>query len=362
MYTANTMASAIEALGLSLPNSSAQAAVSEDKRQDCRRAGAAVVQLVAENIRPRDILTRKSFENAITVVVALGGSTNAVLHLLAIADAAGVRLTLDDFTRVGRRVPVLADLKPSGRYEMAELVRIGGLTPLMKTLLQHRLLHGDALTVTGKTLADNVANAPCYPDGQDVVRSVDLPIKRDSHLVILYGNLAPHGSVAKISGKEGERFTGRALVFNREEAALDAILRGRVKKGHVVVIRYEGPRGGPGMREMLSPTSAIMGRGLGQDVALVTDGRFSGGTHGFVVGHITPEAYVGGPLALVKNGDAIVIDARKRAITLGVPDTELRARRRAWKQPKPRYTRGVLAKYARLVSSASTGAVTDREP
>jgi dihydroxy-acid dehydratase len=360
MYTANTMASAIEALGLSLPNSSAQAAVSPEKRDDCVRAGAAAVRLIEHGIRPRDILTRKAFENAITTVIALGGSTNAVLHLIAIADAAGVKLTIDDFTRVGRRVPVLADLKPSGRYEMAELVRIGGLAPLLKMLLAQGLLHGDALTVTGTTLAENLRAAGSYPPEQDVIRAFDSPIKRDSHLVIMYGNLAPEGGVAKITGKEGDRFTGTALVFDREEAALEAILRGRVRKGHVVVIRYEGPRGGPGMREMLSPTSAIMGRGLGQDVALITDGRFSGGTHGFVVGHITPEAYVGGPLALVRNGDTIVIDARRRSLTLDVPARELRARQKAWRPPKPRYTRGVLAKYARLVSSASTGAVTDR--
>jgi dihydroxy-acid dehydratase len=360
MYTANTMASAIEALGLSLPNSSAQAAVSNDKREDCRRAGAAVVRLIEQDLRPRDILTKKAFDNAITVVVALGGSTNAVLHLLAIADAAGVKLTIDDFTRVGRRVPVLADLKPSGRYEMAELVRIGGVTPLMKMLLDAGRLHGDVLTVTGKTLAENLTTASPYPRDQDVVRPFDAPLKKDSHLVIMYGNLAPQGGVAKISGKEGERFTGKALVFDREEAALEAILRGRVKKGHVVVIRYEGPRGGPGMREMLSPTSAIMGRGLGEDVALITDGRFSGGTRGFVVGHITPEAYVGGPIALVKNGDEITIDARARTVTLQVSARDIRWRQKAWKQPKPRYTKGVLAKYARLVSSASTGAVTDR--
>lgn len=359
MYTANTMASAIEALGLSLPNSSAQAAISTDKRDDCRRAGAAVVALLETGLRPSDILTRKSFENAITTVIALGGSTNAVLHLLAMAHAANVRLTIDDFTRIGRRVPVLADLKPSGRYEMAELVRIGGLTPLLRILLDEGLLHGDEMTVTGRTLAENLNDAPRYPPGQDVVRSVAAPIKTDSHLVILYGNLAPAGSVAKITGKEGEQFTGTALVFDREEAALEAVLRGRVKKGHVIVIRYEGPRGGPGMREMLSPTSAIMGRGLGQDVALITDGRFSGGTHGFVVGHITPEAHVGGPLAIVKNGDTITIDARERALTLNVPVKEIRARLKKWKQPKPRYTRGVLAKYAKQVSSASTGAVTD---
>ena len=359
MYTANTMASAIEALGLSLPNSSAQAAISQEKRDDCRRAGAAVAKLLDRGIRPRDILTKKSFENAITTVIALGGSTNAVLHLLAIAHTAGVRLTIDDFTRIGKRVPVLADLKPSGRYEMAALVKIGGLTPLLRMLLDKGLLHGDALTVTGQTLAENLKSAARYPDGQDVVRSFDAPVKRDSHLVVLYGNLAPDGAVAKISGKEGERFTGKALVFDREEDALDAILRGRVKTGHVIVIRYEGPRGGPGMREMLSPTSAIMGRGLGQEVALITDGRFSGGTHGFVVGHVTPEAYAGGPLGIVKNGDQITIDARARTLNVDIPDKEIRARRKKWKQPKARYTRGVLAKYAKQVSSASTGAVTD---
>jgi dihydroxy-acid dehydratase len=333
-----------------------------EKRADCTRAGAAVFALLERNIRPRDILTRKSFENAITVVVALGGSTNAVLHLLAIADAARVKLTIDDFTRVGRRVPVLADLKPSGRYEMAELVRIGGVTPLLKMLLDRGLLHGEALTVTGNTLAENLRDVAPYPHDQQVVRSFDAPLKANSHLVVLYGNLAPDGAVAKISGQEGERFTGTAVVFDREEDALEAILRGRVRTGHVVVIRYEGPRGGPGMREMLSPTSAIMGRGLGQDVALITDGRFSGGTHGFVDGHITPEAYLGGPLALVKNGDVITIDARARSITLDVPKKTLASRAKAWKPPKPRYKRGVLAKYARLVSSASTGAVTDREP
>ncbi len=359
MYTANTMASAIEALGLSLPNSSAQAAVSDDKREDCRRAGAAVVQLIERNIRPRDILTRKAFENAIVTISALGGSTNAVLHLLAIAHSAGVRLTIDDFTRIGKRAPVIADLKPSGKYVMAELIKIGGLMPLMKRLLDRGLLHGDAMTVTGKTLAENLADVKDYPADQQIVRSLDHPIKKDSHLVILGGNLAPGGAVAKISGKEGEAFTGKARVFDREEDALAAILAGKIKKGEVIVIRYEGPRGGPGMREMLSPTSAIMGRGLGSDVALITDGRFSGGTHGFVVGHITPEAFAGGPLALVKNGDAITIDARKRLLTLSVTSKELAARKRAWKARKPRYTRGVLAKYARLVGTASMGAVTD---
>ncbi len=359
MYTANTMASAIEALGLSLPNSSAQTAVGDAKRQDAERAGAAVVHLLERSLIPRQILTRKAFENAITTVIALGGSTNAVLHLVAIAHAAGVRLGIDDFTRIGRKVPVLADLKPSGRYEMAELVRIGGLTPLMRQLLERRLLHGDALTVTGRTLAENLRDAPAYPAGQDVVRSFDAPVKKDSHLVILYGNLAPGGAVAKISGQEGERFAGRARVFDREEAALDAILRGRIRAGDVLVIRHEGPRGGPGMREMLAPTSAIMGRGLGRDVALITDGRFSGGTHGFVVGHITPEAASGGPLAIVENGDGITIDARARKISLDVPIREIKSRLRAWRPPKPRYTRGVLAKYARLVSTATEGAVTD---
>lgn len=362
MYTANTMASAIEALGLSLPNSSAQAAVSPDKKVDASRAGAVAVDLVARDITPRRILTRAAFENAITVVIALGGSTNAVLHLLAIAHTAGVRLSLDDFTRIGRKVPVLADLKPSGTYGMAELVRIGGLTPLLKRLLDRGLLHGHTLTVTGRTLAENVKDAPDYPAGQRVVMPFDSPIKKDSHLVILRGNLAPDGAVAKISGKEGERFEGRARVFDREEAALAAILAGRIKKGDVIVIRYEGPRGGPGMREMLAPTSAIMGRGLGGDVALITDGRFSGGTHGFVVGHITPEAALGGPLALVRSGDPIVIDARAREVRLDVPRREMASRRRQWRAPRPRYTRGVLAKYARLVSSASEGAITDPKP
>ena len=312
MYTANTMSSAIEALGMSLPNSSAQAAISKEKAEDCQAAGAAVLNLIKQGITPKDIMTKKAFENAITVVTALGGSTNAVLHLLAMADAIGVKLTLDDFNRVGKRVPVLADLKPSGKYVMARLVEIGGVTPLMKMLLKAGLLHGDCLTVTGKTVAQNLRNVKAYPKGQDVVRSLKNPIKPDGHLVILHGNLAPEGAVAKISGKEGTRFTGTARVFASEEKALAAILNGKINKGNVVVIRYEGPRGGPGMREMLSPTSAIMGKGLGQDVALITDGRFSGGSHGFVVGHITPEAQLGGPLAIVKNGDSITIDAEKR--------------------------------------------------
>ena len=359
MYTANTMASAIEALGMSLPNSSAQNAVSPAKLDDCRRAGAAVVKMLQLGIKPLDILTKKAFENAITVVIALGGSTNAVLHLLAIAHAAKVKLTIDDFTRVGKRVPVLADLKPSGKHLMSELVAIGGIRPLMKMLLDRKLLHGDALTVTGETMAETLAGVKPYPVGQTIIHGFDNSIKRDSHLVILRGNLASEGAVAKISGKEGLRFEGKAIVFESEEKALQAILKGTVKKGHVVVIRSEGPKGGPGMREMLSPTSAIMGKGLGKDVALITDGRFSGGSHGFVVGHITPEAYVGGTIALVKNGDPIKIDAETRELTLAVPAKELAARRKAWKKPAPRYTRGVLAKYAAHVTSASLGAVTD---
>ena len=359
MYTANTMASAVEALGMSLPNSSAQAAVSPDKTKDCEEAGKAVLNLIQRGIRPRDIMTRKAFENAITLVIALGGSTNAVLHLLAMASAAEVKLSIDDFTRIGKRVPVLADLKPSGRYVMAKLVEIGGTVPLMKMLLDAGLMHGDCLTVTGKTLAENLQNAPPYPAGQDVIRGFDNPIKKDSHLVIFRGNLAPEGAVGKISGKEGYQFRGKAICFDSEEKALAAILDGRVKKGHVIVIRFEGPRGGPGMREMLSPTSAIMGKGLGKDVALLTDGRFSGGSHGFVVGHVTPEAYEGGPLAIVKNGDPIVFDAEQREITLAIPVGEIKARLKAWKRPAPRYPRGVLAKYAATVRSASEGAVTD---
>jgi len=360
MYTANTMASAIEALGMSLPNSSTQIAVSEEKKLDCRRAGAAVLALARAGIRPSDILTKKAFENAITVVIALGGSTNAVLHLLAIAHTAGVKLTIDDFTRIGKRVPVLADLKPSGKYGMAHLSRIGGLTPLMRLLLDAGLLHGGCLTVTGKTVAENLSGVKPYSADQDVVRPLANPIKADSHLRILYGNLAPKGAVAKITGKEGTRFSGRAIVFESEENALEAILDGRVRAGHVIVIRNEGPVGGPGMREMLAPTSAVMGKGLGKDVALITDGRFSGGSHGFVVGHITPEAATGGPIAVIKNGDPIVIDAVKGDVSLGIPSKELKARLDAWRPKKPRATSGVLAKYARLVATASEGAVTDK--
>ncbi len=359
MYTANTMASAIEALGMSLPNSSAQAAISRDKIKDCQDAGAAVVNLIKKDIRPSDIMTKKAFENAITVVITLGGSTNAVLHLLAMANAMNVKLTIDDFTRIGKKTPVLADLKPSGKYMMADFCKIGGITPLLNILLKAGLLHGDCLTVTGKTVKENLKGVGSYPKGQDIVHSVKKPIKENSHIVILKGNLASGGAVAKISGKEGYTFTGKAIVFNSEEESLKAILNGKVKKGHVIVIRYEGPRGGPGMREMLAPTSAVMGKGLGDDVALITDGRFSGGTHGFVVGHITPEAVDGGVIAIVKNGDVITIDANKREINLEISQAEIKKRLSTWKQPKPKEKRGVLAKYAKLVSSASLGAVTD---
>ncbi|UYG07102.1 dihydroxy-acid dehydratase [Halomonas sp. M4R1S46] len=360
MYTANTMASAIEALGMSLPGSSAQNAVSRAKHGDSRAAGEAVLTLLEHDIKPSDIMTREAFENAITMVIALGGSTNAVLHLIAMADAVGVPLTLGDFTEIGRRVPVLADLRPSGQYMMSELVEIGGIQPLMKTLLEAGLLHGDCLTVTGRTLAENLADVAPYPEGQTIIAPLEAPLKAESHLRILHGNLAPQGAVAKITGKEGIRFSGTARVFGSEEEAQARINDGSVVAGEVVVIRYEGPRGGPGMREMLTPTSAIMGRGLGSEVALITDGRFSGGSHGFVVGHVTPEAFDGGPLALVEDGDTITIDAEADTLEVALDDAELARRRAAWQPPAPRYTRGVLAKYARTVSSASTGAVTDR--
>ena len=361
MYTANTMASAIEAMGLSLPNSSAQEAVSNNKRADSYAAGEAVVRLVEAGIKPSDILSREAFENAITVVIALEGSTNAVLHLLAIAHAAKVPLTIDDFMTIGKRVPVLADMRPAGQYAMSELIEIGGIQPLMKTLLDEGLLHGDCLTVTGKTLAENLADVAPYPDGQQVIRAISNPIKKDSHLVILRGNLAPEGAVAKITGHEGLTFTGTARCFAGEEAALAAILDGTIMAGDVVVVRYEGPRGGPGMREMLSPTSAIMGRGLSQDVALITDGRFSGGSHGFVIGHITPEAFDGGPIALLEDGDEITIDAEGNTISVELSDDELKTRQARWEKPAPYTNRGILAKYARLVSSASQGAVTDSD-
>ncbi len=359
MYTANTMASAIEAMGMSLPNSSAMAAISPEKAEDCFRSGIAVQKLVEQNICPRDIMTKKAFENAITVVTALGGSTNAVLHLLAMAHAAEVDLTLEDFQRIGAKTPVLADLRPSGRFLMVDLVNIGGLQPLLKRLLNAGMLHGDCMTVTGKTMAENLEGVEDYPADQEVVMPFDKPIKPNGHLVILRGNLAPEGAVAKISGKEGLRFSGTARVFDSEEEALRRILDGTVIKGDVIVIRYEGPRGAPGMREMLSPTSAIMGRGLGKEVALITDGRFSGGSHGFVIGHVTPEAYAGGPLAIVQDGDPITIDAENCQLNLDLPEAEIQRRLQNWQTPAPRYERGVLAKYARSVSSASLGAVTD---
>ena len=359
MYTANTMASAIEAMGMSLPNSSAMAAISPEKAEDCFRSGIAVQKLVERNICPRDIMTKKAFENAITVVTALGGSTNAVLHLLAMAHAAEVDLTLEDFQRIGTKTPVLADLRPSGRFLMVDLVNIGGLQPLLKRLLNAGMLHGDCMTVTGKTMAENLEGIEDYPAGQEVVMPFDKPIKPNGHLVILRGNLAPEGAVAKISGKEGLSFSGTARVFDSEEEALRRILDGTVIKGDVIVIRYEGPRGAPGMREMLSPTSAIMGRGLGKEVALITDGRFSGGSHGFVIGHVTPEAYAGGPLAIVQDGDPITIDAENCQLNLDLPEAEIQRRLQNWQTPAPRYERGVLAKYARSVSSASLGAVTD---
>ena len=359
MYTANTMASAIEALGLSLPNSSAQEAISDNKRADSYAAGAAVLELINKDIKPSDILSINSFENAITTVIALEGSTNAVLHLLAIAQAANIPLTIDDFDRIGKNVPVLADMRPAGQYAMSELINIGGIQPLMKSLLEEGFLHGDCLTVTGKTLGENLEHVKPYPIGQKVIRPFDNPIKKDSHLVVLRGNIAPEGAVAKITGHEGLRFEGNAKCFHGEEAALKAILEGDVVAGDIVVVRYEGPKGGPGMREMLSPTSAINGRGLSQSVALITDGRFSGGSHGFVIGHISPEAYEGGPLALLEDGDQITIDAESKTIDVDLTEAELDSRKKSWSRPQPYAKKGLLAKYARLVSSASLGAVTD---
>lgn len=359
MYTANTMASAIEALGMSLPGSSAQDAVSQEKQDDSTRAGEAVLNLLKLDIKPSDIMTKSAFENAIKVVIVLGGSTNAVLHLIGMARTADVDLSLDDFVRIGKETPMLADVRPSGKYMMSELVAIGGIQPLMKRMLDAGMLDGACLTVTGKTLAENLADVQDYPADQQIIMPFNAPIKKDSHLVILKGNLASEGSVAKITGKEGLRFEGPARVFEGEEGAMAGILNGEVQAGEVVVIRGEGPKGGPGMREMLKPTSAIMGKGLGQSVALITDGRFSGGSHGFVVGHVTPEAFEGGLIGLVNTGDRISIDAVSREITLHVDEAELAERRSNWTRPAPKYTRGVLAKYARLVSSASTGAVTD---
>ena len=358
MYTANTMASSIEALGMSLPGSSSQDAVSDSKKDDCIMSGSAIMNLLENDIKPSDIMTREAFENAITVVIALGGSTNAVLHLLAIAHSIGVSLGLDDFTEIGKRTPVLADLKPFGNHYMSELNANGGIQPLMKSLLDKGLLHGDCMTVTGKTLRENLENIQPY-DNHKIIRGFDNPIKDTSHLRIMYGNLAAEGSVAKITGKEGTSFKGKARVFNSEEEGVDAILANKINEGDVIVIRYEGPKGGPGMREMLKPTSAIMGLGLGDKVGFITDGRFSGGTHGFVVGHISPEAADGGNIALIEDGDTIVIDAEKDLLTLEVEDEELNNRRADWKNPIKKPSKGVLAKYAQSVKSASLGAITD---
>ena len=359
MYTANTMASAIEALGMSLPYSSSMPAESEEKIQECHRAGEAILRLLESDIKPSDIMTRAAFENAIAVVMVLGGSTNSVLHLIAMARAAGVELDIDDFQVISDRVPLLADLKPSGRYVMEDLQAIGGTPAVMKLLLEHGLLHGDCLTVTGKTVAENLADLPGLAEGQEIIRPWDDPIKPTAHLQILRGNLSPTGAVAKITGKEGERFSGPANVFDSEEEMLEALQLSEIKKGDVVIIRYEGPKGGPGMPEMLTPTSAIMGAGLGKDVALMTDGRFSGGSHGFIVGHITPEAQEGGPIAFVQDGDVVTIDATTHSIDVEISDEEMDARRKAWVAPPYKATRGTLFKYIRNVKSASEGCVTD---
>ena len=358
MYTANTMASAIEALGMSLPGSSSQDAVSSSKNQDCIDAGTAIMHLLEKDIKPSDIMTKEAFENAITIVIALGGSTNAVLHLLAMAHSIGVKLSLDDFTEIGKRTPVLADLKPFGSHYMSDLNASGGIQPLMKTLLEKELLNGDCITVTGNTLRENLVDIPSYPNNQ-IIKDFENPIKKDSHLRILYGNLAKDGAVAKITGKEGVSFEGKAKVFNSEEEGVDAILNNQINEGDVVVIRYEGPKGGPGMREMLKPTSAIMGLGLGDKVAFITDGRFSGGTHGFVVGHISPEAADGGLIALIENGDSILIDANINQLTLKVDEGEIEKRKSNWSNPTKIPEKGVLSKYAKSVQSASLGAITD---
>ena len=359
MYTANTMASGIEALGMSLPGSSSQDAVSQEKKLDCQNAGSAIKNLLDLDLKPSNIMTKQAFENSIAVIIALGGSTNAVLHLLAIAHSIGVELDLSDFTRVGKKIPVLADIKPFGGHFMSELNAIGGIAPMMKSMLESNLLHGECLTVTGKTLEENLAEIDHYPSSQKIILSPSKPIKKSSHLRMLYGNLAPEGAVAKITGKEGTLFTGRARVFNSEEEGMEAILSKSVQPGDVVVIRYEGPQGGPGMREMLKPTSAIMGQGLGDKVAFITDGRFSGGTHGFVVGHISPEAELGGPIALIEDGDEITIDANNDILSLNISDKQMEQRRMRWKNPNSSPTSGVLAKYKRTVQSASKGAITD---
>ena len=359
MYTANTMASSIEALGMSLPGSSSQDAVSNDKKVDCQNAGEAIKNLLDLDLKPSDIMTKKAFENSIAVVIALGGSTNAVLHLIAIAHCIGVDLDLDDFTRIGKVTPVLADIKPFGDHFMSQLNKIGGITPMMKTMLDNNLLHGDCMTVTGKTLEENLKDVDPYPSNQKIIMPLNNPVKESSHLRVLYGNLAPEGAVAKITGKEGTVFTGNARVFDSEEEGMRAILDKKIKDGDVVVIRFEGPQGGPGMREMLKPTSAIMGQGLGDRVAFITDGRFSGGTHGFVVGHISPEAELGGPIALIEDGDEITIDANKDILELNISDNEMKKRADLWKNPNSSPKSGVLAKYKKTVQSASKGAITD---
>ena len=359
MYTANTMAVAIEALGMSLPYSSSTPAVAEGKLEECRRAGDAVKNLLELDLRPSAIMTRAAFENAMVLITVLGGSTNAVLHLLAIADSAGVDLSIDDFQKVSDRIPFLADLKPSGRYLMEDLHDVGGTPAVLRMLLDRGLIDGDCLTVTGRTMAENLASLPDLAEGQDVVLPFDAPIKPTGHLQILRGNLAPEGSVAKITGKEGERFAGPAQVYDSEEAMVEALERGEIRAGSVIVIRFEGPKGGPGMPEMLKPTSALMGAGLGDDVALVTDGRFSGGSHGFLIGHVAPEAQEGGPLALVRDGDRVEIDAVRNTIDMVIDDAELEARRAAWEAPPLKAKRGTLHRYIKTVSSASTGCVTD---
>lgn len=359
MYTANTMASAIEAMGMSLPSSSSNPAISQSKVDECFAAGEAVVDLLRKGIYPKDIMTKKAFENAITVVMALGGSTNAFLHLLAIAHSIDIDLNLDDFEAIRERVPHLADLKPSGSYVMQDLNDVGGVPAVMKILLAEGLLHGDCLTVTGKTLAENLADAPNLAEGQDVIRPFDQPLKKTGPLVVLRGNLAPEGAVAKMSGVKMSKMTGPARVFDTEEEATEALMQDQINKGDIIVIRYAGPKGGPGMQEMLSITAIVIGKGLGSDVALITDGRFSGGTHGFVVGHIAPEAQDGGPIALLKEGDLITIDSETQELTVDISDEEMAARQAVWVQPPLKYSRGVLNKYARLVSSASIGAVTD---
>jgi len=359
MYTANTMASAIEALGMSLPYSASAPAVDPEKINECVRTGEAIKNLLELDLKPRDIMTRDAFENAMVIIIALGGSTNAVLHLIAMARAVDIDLTVDDFQRVSDRVPFLADLKPSGQYVMQDLHHIGGTPAVMKFLLDEGLLNGDCITCTGKTLAENLADLPALTEGQDIIKPVSEPIKRTGHIQILKGNLAPGGSVAKVTGKEGEKFTGPANVFDGEQAMIDALEQGKINKGDVIIIRYEGPKGGPGMPEMLKPTSAIMGAGLGEDVAMITDGRFSGGSHGFIVGHVVPEAQEGGNIALVQNGDTITLDAVNNRIEFDVSDEDLEERRQSWVAPELKFTRGTLGKYIRNVQNASMGCVTD---